>query len=248
MANTAATADEFRFYISSSLELRTDTPKLTIDDKLDQYKWFDDRPNLKPAGRLELGIQNSASGLSAGIRLRTLQGNHIGSFASYNCIVSFCGWIDGATLADEITADLVTYKAQTRQFWIKKNFELSEISVGIIGGLTNIHFDLRANSAIRNIDAKETVTVPSIGTDVRYRINERTSLAYNLHYLNYGTQRGGVKFVDQELELIYRLSNHLYISSGYGNLLLEIKKRNDSETLALAIPQRSPYFKMTFAF
>ena len=240
--------DRLTFYFSATHNLSADTPTLSIEDNLSRSKWFDDKPSVKPVGKLELGAENHSTGYAVGLRIRTLNGTHSGSIAKYQCLLGFCGWIDGAAVAGDGVTDQVAYQIYSHQLWIKKSLEFSEITFGLIGGVNHIRVDSDIRSVFRNQDLKSEALLPFIGTDVRFRINESTSLICNLHYLNFSRNSDKAKFIDAELEVAYRLTKHLQIAVGSNSLTVHLRKQSNSGTAELIVPQRSPYVRMSFIY
>jgi hypothetical protein len=240
--------DGLKFYFSAAHNLSSDTPKLSVEDNIARLKWFDDNPSIKSLGKIELGVENRSAGYTVGLRLLTLRGNHSGSIAKYECILAFCGWIDGVAVVGDGLSDQVAYKVQSHQLWIKKSFEFSDLVLGLIGGVNYLTVDSDLRGALGSQDLKGAAPLPFIGTDVRFRINENTYLIYNLHYLNLSQDKDKVKFVDAELELAYRLTKYLQIAVGNNNLKVHLRKQGGSGIAELLVPQNSPYVRMSLIY
>jgi hypothetical protein len=240
--------DRFTFYFSVAHNLSADTPKLSVEDNLSRSKWFDDNPSIKSVGKIEIGVENRSAGYTVGLRVRTLSGNHSGSIAKYECLLAFCGWVDGVAVVGDGVADQVTYQVRSRQLWIKKSFEFSDLALGLIGGVNHLKVDSDIRGALGSQELTGEAPLPFIGTDVRFRINENTYLMYNLHYLNWSRDNDKVKFVDAELELAYRLTKHLQIAVGNNHLTVHLRKQSGSGTAELLVPQRTPYVRISLIY
>ncbi len=239
--------DHRQYYISKSILLNEDSPKLNFE-KDSNLKWFEDSASLISSGRTELGVKNIVPGYTLSYRNQNLDGIHNGRGAKFECFLGFCAWVDTSIISGLDKSEKIDYKINMQQIWIEKTFENQNPSFGLIAGINVIGVDLNVSSTLQNYHRSETVPVPFLGVSSKYKIRDKLNVAINIHHFE--AQKNNVRFVfhDSEIELSFDITKYLRASIGNNIVYLNLQNNTQNLNAEIYVPQKSPYLKLTLAY
>jgi hypothetical protein len=239
--------DHREFYISKSILLNEDSPKLNFE-KDSNLKWFEDSASLISSGRTELGVKNIVPSYTLSYRNQNLHGIHNGRGAKFECFLGFCAWVDTSIISGLDKSERIDYKINMQQIWIEKIFGNSNSSIGLITGINVIAIDLNISSTLKNYHRSETVPVPFLGVSSKYQLRDKLYVAINMHHFE--AQKNNVRFAfhDSEIELIFDITKYLRASIGNNIVYLNLSKYSKDLNAEINVPQSRPYLKFTLNY
>jgi hypothetical protein len=246
-ANTLET-NSFQLYFSKSFLYSESTPSIVANNPTNSIKWFDEYPTLTITEKNELGIIYNLTGYTFSLRDQSINGTHLGNTAKYTCLGFFCSWVDYSLISNLESNDSIIYDIQFTQLFARKKFSNNLIQFSPLAGINFINYDLIISNSNSKINNTSLLPLPFVGYNFKIFPSDNFEIIYDVHFSKLNYKNMSLKFIDNELELRYKLSKYFQFGIGINKLFLNFNHTSDTITSNLKIPHNAAFMKLLILY